>query len=110
MKQIWECQPRPTKSASASLTIAWIFSAVMPGGRAGSEKSTVVGSKPINRTRFIQPPRMPSLAQSPQVLAAVNSRALQRIHHFHTTYFRGVLGMVGDTEVERFNFVVGRRR
>src|SRR5262249_25007841 len=73
MKQVWECQPRPSKSASASLTIAWIFSAVMPGGRAGSEKSTVAGSKPINRTRFIHP----SLPQSSHVLAAVNSRAIQ---------------------------------
>ena len=29
--------------ASASLIPAWIFSAVMPGGSAGSEKSTVAG-------------------------------------------------------------------
>src|SRR6516225_2590330 len=53
MKQFWACQPRPAKSASASLTPAWIFSAVLPGGNAGSEKSTVAGSKPTNRTRFI---------------------------------------------------------
>ena len=32
------------------------LSAVMPGGNAGSEKSTVAGSKPINTTRFIDPP------------------------------------------------------
>jgi len=40
-------------SASATLTPAWIFSALMPGGSAGSEKSTVAGSKPINITRLI---------------------------------------------------------
>src|SRR5215472_15484847 len=57
MKQFWACQPRPAKSASASLTPAWIFSAVMPGGNAESEKSTVAGSKPTNRTRFIDPPK-----------------------------------------------------
>ena len=32
---------------------AWIFSAVMPGGTAESEKSTVAGSRPINTTLFI---------------------------------------------------------
>src|SRR5215813_7793587 len=57
MKQFCACQPRPAKSASASLIPAWIFSAVMPGGNAGSEKSTVAGSKPTNRTRFICPPK-----------------------------------------------------
>src|SRR5262249_12757329 len=57
MKQFWACQPRPAKSASAILTPAWIFSAVIPGGNAGSEKSTVAGSKPTNRTRFIDPPK-----------------------------------------------------
>src|SRR5262249_41459425 len=57
MKQFSACQPRSVISASASLTPAWIFSAVMPGGSAGSEKSTVAGSKPINTTRFIDPPR-----------------------------------------------------
>src|SRR5271163_3203349 len=59
MKQFWACQPRAAKSASASLTPAWIFSAVMPGGSAGSEKSTVAGSRPINTTRFIDPPLHP---------------------------------------------------
>src|SRR5262249_49059419 len=78
MKQVWECQPRPSKSASASLTIAWIFSAVMPGGRAGSEKSTVAGSKPIKRPRFIHP----SLPQPLHVLAAVSPvRCKSRGHH-----------------------------
>src|SRR5262245_65464115 len=57
MKQFCACQPRPAKSASASLIPAWIFSAVMPGGNAGSEKSTIAGSKPTNRTRFIGPPK-----------------------------------------------------
>src|SRR5215472_11029165 len=37
MKQFSACQPRPAKSASASLTPAWIFSAFIPGGSAGSE-------------------------------------------------------------------------
>ena len=39
-----------------------IFSAVMPGGSAGSEKSTVAGSRPINSTRFIYPPPEPQLS------------------------------------------------
>ena len=45
-------------STSASLTPARIFSAVIPAGSAGSEKSTAAGSKPINRTRFIEPLRL----------------------------------------------------
>src|SRR5580693_6291263 len=58
MKQCSVSQPRPVISASASLIPAWIFSAVMPGGSAGSEKSTVAGSRPTNRTRFIcHPPK-----------------------------------------------------
>src|SRR5215467_8489346 len=69
MKQFWACQPRPAKSASTSLTPAWIFSAVMPGGKAGSEKSTVAGSKPTNRTRFIDPPRPVVLSASDGVQA-----------------------------------------
>src|ERR1700730_12556925 len=44
------CQPRSAMSASATLTPAWILPAFMPCGRAGSEKSTVAGSKPTNRT------------------------------------------------------------
>jgi hypothetical protein len=28
----------------------------MPGGSAGSEKSTVIGSRPTSRTRFIRDP------------------------------------------------------
>jgi hypothetical protein len=48
--------PRSEIRQRASLTPAWIFSAVMPGGSAGSEKSTVAGSKPINTTHFIDPP------------------------------------------------------
>ena len=52
-KAVLRLQPRPAMSASATLTPAWIFSALMPGGRAGSEKSTVAGSKPTNITRFI---------------------------------------------------------
>jgi uncharacterized cupin superfamily protein len=30
-----------------------VFAAVMPGGGGGSDKSTVAGSRPTNRTRFI---------------------------------------------------------
>jgi hypothetical protein len=37
----------------------------MPAGSAGSEKSTVAGSKPTNRTRFI---RHPSKAQRSEVI------------------------------------------
>src|SRR5215471_4888061 len=62
MKQFWACQPRAAKSASASWTPVWIFSAVIPGGKAGSEKSTVAGSKPTNRRRFIDPPKPVSVA------------------------------------------------
>jgi len=55
MKQFWACQPRPAKSARASLTPAWIFSAVIPGGNAGSEKSTVAGSKTDKQDAFHRP-------------------------------------------------------
>jgi hypothetical protein len=58
MKQFSACQPRSAMSASAAFTPASIFSAVMPGGSAGSEKSTVAGSKPTNRTRFISCPAL----------------------------------------------------
>src|SRR5215469_5359769 len=67
----------------------------MPGGRAGSEKSTVAGSKPTNRTRFINPPRMPSLQRSSHVLAAANSLAFQRIAYCHTTHIEAPGCMVG---------------
>src|ERR1700733_8325928 len=56
MKQFSVSQPRPFISASANLMPARIFSAVMPGGSAGSEKSTVAGSRPTSRTRFIRHP------------------------------------------------------
>ena len=46
----------PCEITSATLIPAWIFSTVMRGGNAGSEKSTVAGSKPINGTPFIEPP------------------------------------------------------
>jgi hypothetical protein len=60
MKQFSACQPRSAMSASATFTPAWIFSTLMPGGSAGSEKFTVAGSKPTNRTRVIS--RSPKLA------------------------------------------------
>src|SRR5580700_6210086 len=75
MKQFWACQPRAAKSASASSTPAWIFSAVMPGGSAGSEKSTVAGSRPINTTRFIDPP----LATASQRQAKARDREYLRL-------------------------------
>src|SRR5580658_4786519 len=60
MKQFSVNQPRRFISASAHLIPAWIFSAVMPGGSAGSEKSTVAGSRPTSRTRLIgHPPKAP---------------------------------------------------
>jgi hypothetical protein len=37
----------------------------MPGGNAGSEKSTVAGSKPTNKTRFIDPPKPRSYSAEP---------------------------------------------
>src|SRR5215472_2382016 len=64
MKQFSGCQPRPAKSVSASLIPALIFSAVMLGGNAGSEKSTAVGSKPINTTRFMEPSSERTRAES----------------------------------------------
>jgi hypothetical protein len=41
---------------------AWIFVASNPGGKAGSEKSTVSGSWPTNNTRF--KPRISLIAYS----------------------------------------------
>src|SRR5262249_31135699 len=76
MKQLWACQPRAAKSASASVTPAWIFSAVMPGGSPGSAKSTVAGSRPTNTTRFMDPP---------VVLNELNTnRSRNGLHYLHS--------------------------
>src|SRR5262249_45318316 len=79
MKQFWPCQPRASKSASTSLTPAWIFSAVMPGGSAGSAKSTVAGSRPTNTTRFIDPPPTTTLTV-PQNAVLGSGQPLLRVH------------------------------
>src|SRR5215472_10414416 len=80
MKQFWACQPRPAKSARASLTPAWIFSAVIPGGNAGSEKSTVAGSKPTNKTRFIDPPKpRPCFAERDRI--TISKRQPNRVRY-----------------------------
>src|SRR5215471_15458593 len=81
MKQFWECQPRPARSASASFTPAWIFSAVMPGGKAGSEKSTVAGSKPTNRTRFIDPPKPRPYSAEPDRITNFKAKAEPSARH-----------------------------
>src|SRR5215813_2682460 len=75
MKQFCACQPRAAKSASASLIPAWIFSAVMPGGNAGSEKSTVAGSKPTKRTLFIVPPKPQPYSPEPDRITSLKSQA-----------------------------------
>src|ERR1700720_462376 len=47
------CQPRSAIFATATVMPALIFSALKPGGREGSEKSTVSGFWPTNSIRIM---------------------------------------------------------
>src|SRR5476649_2496662 len=51
--QVSPCHPRSSIFATATAMPALIFSALKPGGRAGSEKSTVSGFCPTNNTLVI---------------------------------------------------------
>src|SRR5271155_5691813 len=51
--QVSHCHPRSSIFARATAMPALIFSASKPGGRAGSEKSTVSGFWPTNKIRVI---------------------------------------------------------
>src|ERR1700733_14096414 len=51
--QVSPCHPRSSIFATATAMPALIFSASKPGGRAGSEKSTVSGFWPTNKIRVI---------------------------------------------------------
>src|ERR1700722_10852056 len=52
--QVSPFQPRSLICATATAIPALIFSALKPGGREGSEKSTVSGFWPTNRIRIMQ--------------------------------------------------------
>src|SRR5258705_2270997 len=62
------CQPRSSIFATPKAIPALIFSALKPGGREGSEKSTVSGFWPTNKMRVIDV--SPFRRRGPEIAAA----------------------------------------
>src|SRR5262245_53815078 len=73
MKQTSASHPRAANCFRATSMPARIFSAVIPGGSAGSEKSTVSGSYPTSRIRVMNPSSNFRLRASPLLLRGASS-------------------------------------